>query len=39
MFLAHAARTMARVEQQDFVGAFLQAQTRSNIFVTIPLIF
>jgi hypothetical protein len=39
MFLAHAARLKVRVKQLDFVGAFLQAKTRSRIFVTIPQIF
>ena len=29
MFLAHAARTKARVKQLDFVGAFLQAKMRT----------
>jgi len=39
MFLAHAARLKARVKQLDFVEAFLQVNTRTRIFVTIPLIF
>ena len=39
MFLAHTTRVRARVKQLDFVGAFLQAQTRSRIFVPIPPIF
>jgi hypothetical protein len=39
MFLAHAARLKARVKQLDFVGAFLQANTRCRIFVTIPAVF
>jgi hypothetical protein len=39
MFLAHAARLRARVKQLDFIGAFLQANTRSRIFVTIPAVF
>ena len=34
MFLAHASHLKARVEQLDFIGAFLQANTRSRIFVT-----
>jgi hypothetical protein len=38
MFLAHASRLKARVKQLDFIGAFLQASTRSRIFVTIPAI-
>jgi hypothetical protein len=38
MFLAHASRLKARVKQLDFIGAFLQANTRSRIFVTIPAI-
>ena len=39
MFLAHAAQLKARIKQLDFVGAFLQANTRSRIFVTIPAVF
>jgi hypothetical protein len=39
MFLAHAVRLKARVKQLDFIGAFLQANTRSRIFVTIPAVF
>jgi hypothetical protein len=39
MFLAHAARTKARVKQLDFVGAFLQAKMRTRMFVTIPKIY
>jgi hypothetical protein len=39
MFLAHAAKLRVCVKQLDFVGAFLQAKTRSRIFVTIPKIF
>jgi hypothetical protein len=38
MFIAHASRLKARVKQLDFIGAFLQANTRSRIFVTIPAI-
>jgi hypothetical protein len=36
MFLAHASRIKARVKQLDFVGAFLQAKSRSRVFVSIP---
>jgi hypothetical protein len=39
MFLAHASRTKTRVKQLDFVGAFLQAKTRSRVFVIIPPIY
>jgi hypothetical protein len=39
MFLAHASRLKARVKQLDFIGAFLQASTRSRIFVMIPAVF
>jgi hypothetical protein len=39
MFLAHACRLKARVKQLDFVGAFLQAKTRSQMFITIPKIY
>ncbi len=39
MFLAHDSRIKARVKQLNFVGAFLQAKTRSRMFVTIPKIF
>jgi hypothetical protein len=38
MFLAHATRLKARVKQLDFIGAFLQANTRSRIFVTISMV-
>jgi hypothetical protein len=36
MFLADAARNRCRVHQLDFVGAFLQANVRGRIFVTLP---
>jgi len=36
MFLAHASRVKARIKQLDFVGAFLQAKTRSRVFISIP---
>jgi hypothetical protein len=39
MFLAHTSRCKARVKQLDFVGAFLQAKTRSRVFVIIPPIY
>jgi len=39
MFLAHACKCKVRVKQLDFVGAFLQANVRARIFVTIPEIF
>jgi hypothetical protein len=39
MFLAHAAKLQVRVRQLDNAGAFLQAKTRSRIFVMIPKIF
>ena len=39
MFLAHACKCKLRVKQLDFVGAFLQANVRASIFVTIPKIF
>jgi len=39
MFLAHASRVKTRVKQLDFVGAFLQAKTRSRVFVSIPAIY
>jgi hypothetical protein len=39
MFLAHAVCLQCRVKQLDFIGAFLQANTRSRIFVTIPAVF
>jgi predicted transcriptional regulator len=38
-FLAHTTRLKARVKKLDFIGAFLQANTGSRIFVTIPAIF
>jgi hypothetical protein len=39
MFLAHACKNKLRVKQLDFIGAFLQANIRARIFVTIPKIF
>ncbi len=36
MFLADAARNRCRVHQLDFVGAFLQANARGRIFVSLP---
>ncbi len=36
MFLADAARNRCRVHQLDFVGAFLQANVRGKIFVSLP---
>jgi len=39
MFMVHAGHLKCRVKQLDFIGAFLQANTRSRIFVTIPAIF
>jgi hypothetical protein len=39
MILAHASRTKAHVKQLDFVGAFLQARTRSRVFVSIPAVY
>ncbi len=39
MFLAHASRTKAHVKQLDFVGALLQAKTRSRVFVSIPAMY
>jgi hypothetical protein len=39
MFLAHASRIKARVKQLDFIGAFLQAKTRSRVFISIPQIY
>ncbi len=39
MVLAHASRCKARVKQLDFVGAFLEAKTRSRVFVIIPPIY
>jgi hypothetical protein len=39
MFLAHASKMQVRVRRLDFIGAFLQAKTRSRIFVMIPKIF
>jgi hypothetical protein len=39
MFLADAARNRCRVHQLDFVGAFLQANVRGRIFVTLPKVY
>jgi hypothetical protein len=39
MFLADAARKRCRVHQLDFVGAFLQANVRGRIFVTLPKVY
>ena len=36
IFCAEAAWCAARIKQLDFVGAFLQARTRSHIFVKLP---
>ncbi len=39
MFLADAARNICRVYQLDFVVAFLQANLRGKIFVTLPKVY
>ncbi len=39
MFLADAARNRCTVHQLDFVGAFLQANVRGRIFVTLPKVY
>ncbi len=39
MFLADEARNRHRVFQLDFVGAFLQANVRGRIFVTLPKVY
>jgi hypothetical protein len=39
MFLAHAARLKVRVKQLDFIGAFLQANVRSRVFIKFPTIY
>ncbi len=39
MFLADAARNRCRVHHLDFVGAFLQANIRGGIFVTLPKVY
>jgi hypothetical protein len=39
MFLADAARNRCRIHQLDFVGAFLQANVRGRIFVSLPNIY
>jgi hypothetical protein len=39
MFLADAARNKCRVHQLDFVGAFLQANVRGRIFVSLPKVY
>jgi len=39
MFLAHTCKCKLRVKQLDVVGAFLQANVRARLFVTIPKIF
>ncbi len=36
MVLGDAARNRCRLHQLDFVGAFLQADVRGRIFVTLP---
>jgi hypothetical protein len=38
-FLANAARLKIKVKQLDFIGVFLQANTWSRIFFTIPAVF
>jgi hypothetical protein len=39
MFLADAARSRCRVHQLDFAGAFLQANVRGSIFVSLPKVY
>ncbi len=39
MFLADASQNNARVWQLDFIGAFLQAKTRSRIFIKLPAVY
>jgi hypothetical protein len=39
MFLADAARNKCRVYQLDFIGAFLQANVRGRIFVSLPKVY
>jgi hypothetical protein len=39
MFLADAARNKCRVYQLDFIGAFLQANVRGGIFVSLPKVY
>jgi hypothetical protein len=39
MFLADAARNRCRVHQLDFVEAFLKANVRERIFVTLPKVY
>ncbi len=39
IFLTDAARNRCRVHHLDFVGAFLQANVRGGIFVTLPKVY
>jgi hypothetical protein len=39
IFLADAARNKCRAHQLDFVGAFLQANVKGRIFVTLPKVY
>jgi hypothetical protein len=39
MFLAGAARNKCRVYQLDFIGAFLQANVRGRIFLSLPEVY
>ncbi|MGH3053820.1 MAG: reverse transcriptase domain-containing protein [Gaiellaceae bacterium] len=36
VFLAHATHCKCRVQQLDFIGAFLQANVRERVFVKLP---
>jgi len=39
LFLAHAARLHIRVQQMDYIWAFLQAQVHSWMFVKLSTIY
>ena len=39
LFLAYAAILQVQVDQLDFVGAFLQANMRSEVWVHLPYVF
>ena len=38
-FLADAAENKARVNQLDFIGAFLQAKVKSRVFVKLDIMY
>ena len=39
MFLARATRLKVQVRQMDFIGAFLQAKVRNQVFIKMPAVY